>query len=137
MQAHRFASEQHPAFNVLGLEGAHLVRRPARGEDILGHVAGAGRGGVQMAQIRHSVACGVEQLGLFQHHVSPRRGLESIGIWPALTRRHQTQIGQAAIQHGTRDHANVFPQLGLHQDYGGAALVGLGGFFLGRATETC
>jgi len=111
--------------NAAGLAGAHELphlRRPApRRQDALHHEAIACRGGVDMAKIGDGVLDAVEHPRLLEHEVGAacRRGRLLIG--PTVARRHQAELGQAAIEHGARGGADILAELWCDEDDGGPA----------------
>ena len=78
--------------------------RGSRGED----VRPVGDGFVQLRED----ACPLEE------RVGARGGVASFLAAPVVGRRHEPQLGQAAVEHGARGHADVLGALRSAQDHG-------------------
>ena len=85
-------------------------------EDPLHLPALAGRGGEDEVQVGDGLAGRVVERRALQHmgRAGGRRMRPLLG--PAVARRNEAQLRQPEIGHGARHHADVFGELGFHED---------------------
>ena len=110
-----FRAEKHRHALAFGIDGAQILSRCPRIAYRHHHMAWSRAGGQYAVTIgERGIEC-IEDLRRMNDGISPGSRGQGIGLWPAIARRHDTQMEQAAIGHGAGGAADIARHLRAHQ----------------------
>ena len=109
-------TEEEPAADALACSLVQIGSSCIRCQHGLGDAAQPCGSGIDKLKIAQRIFKPIVHPGAFDDRQCTRRHGVGTRVWPAVTRRHQAQIGQPEIGHGTGCRADIFTKLWPRQD---------------------